>query len=116
MCAVVEKAGKAKEAKRAAIAKDKEEAKARARWLASLNNAPDDAIMDAKPAVARVLIDKNNGCYRCSFPRQRIRSFSWTMRGHVSAARLALQQMWDWEFHSSGKSPPAHLDLERAEP
>lgn len=85
-----------------------------ARWKASLDNEPHTAIMEAKPDSARVLIDMNNGCYRSWFTGQRIRPFSWTLRGHELGVRMALRQMWIWEYLSSGKLPPAHLDLRAA--
>lgn len=108
----MQKGVNAKEAKRAIAAKEKAEAASRARWRALLVNSPQAAIMGSKPEAARMLIDMNNGCYRCSFSGERIRSFSWTLRGHELAVKMALEQMWEWESLSPGKLPPAHLDLD----
>jgi hypothetical protein len=74
------------------------------RWWASI---PGDYsyVQGLLPSVAHCFVDDANGRYVVTYRAQR-KSYSWTQRGVVEAARLVLRTAWQWHELATGEVCP----------
>lgn len=88
------------------ILKQKKQPNTKARWLAQASEHEQQHIEMWKPTVARVFVDDKNGRYLLSYPGADRKSFSWTSRGHTSAAVASLKWLWDAHYEATGIACP----------
>lgn len=81
------------------------------RWWNSITGDP-DFIVEHKPGPARLFTDQWNGRFRLSYPGEKPKSVSWTVKGQRAASLEALRQMWAWHTARTGQEPPIPLDVE----
>lgn len=81
------------------------------RWWNSITGDP-EFILENKPAPARLFTDQWNGRFRLSYPGEKPRSVSWTVKGQRAASLEALRVMRAWHTASTGQQPPIPLDVE----
>lgn len=82
------------------------------RMYANLEEEMGEYVLRETPLVGHIFVDTFNGRFRCCYPGQKDKSFSWTRRGAADAAKSALTQSWSWHALSTGASVPPHLGLE----
>lgn len=87
----------------------------RKRWYAELQSDAEAIMMRDKPTAGAIWSDVANGRFKCSYPGQNVKSFSWTRRGSADAVREALAQMWQWHTAATGEPAPSHLVLNAVE-
>lgn len=80
--------------------------KDKARVYAGLESEPFAVLQKHKPEEARVMADALNGRYKLTYPGERVRSISWTERGHEAAVKIALEILWQWATAATNRVPP----------
>lgn len=88
---------------------DKQALQWNARWVESISSTT-GWIYKHMPKRAGVTVDETYGRWIIAYPYRPLRSVSWTKRGHVIAAKVVLQQLWEWETDRSGDEPPFRID------
>ena len=78
----------------------------RKRYFPQDTKAWEELLRAWAPPGATIVTDMANGALRLSYPPDKTRSVSWTLRGDKLAAMTSLTILWDWHFRATGNAFP----------